>query len=237
MEKPRHILAIDSSSTSGSIALFEDGRLVSEWTVGDVGTHADWLTRNVSALLESSGREVTDVDLFALSVGPGSFTGLRIGVSTVKGLAWTTGRPVSGVSTLAALSMNLAYTGLHVCPVLDARKKEVYSALYRVEGTRPVEVVPDGPRSPEDLVREVADKVSPKGVVFLGSGLNPYGEYFSENLPGASFAPEPLWHVRASCVARLAVDAGETAEPAGLLPRYMRKSEAEIKAARAGKGA
>ncbi|MFQ5465686.1 MAG: tRNA (adenosine(37)-N6)-threonylcarbamoyltransferase complex dimerization subunit type 1 TsaB [Thermodesulfobacteriota bacterium] len=223
-------LAIDTSSASGSVALVDDGRLAAEWTVGDVGLHARWLSRSIAAFLASAGCAAGDVDLFALTTGPGSFTGLRIGVSAVKGLAWTLGRPVAGVSTLEAIAMNVPYAGRLVCPVLDARKKEVYAALYRLDGPEAVAVMPDSAMSPAALFERIERLCGPLGPVFLGSGLGAYGDLIRERVPGAELAPEPLWHLRASNVALIAGRPGAArVDASGLVPVYLRRSEAEIK--------
>ena len=103
------LLSVDTSSSSGSIALVDGGSLVSLWNSGDVGRHAEWLLPSIDAMLKSSGMTVRDIDRFAVATGPGSFTGLRIGVSVIKGLAWSLGKPVCGVSTLKALALNLRY--------------------------------------------------------------------------------------------------------------------------------
>lgn len=224
------ILAIDTSSTSGSVALTDDGRLIEERTVGDVGTHADWLMRGISGLLTSSGQPINEVDLFALTIGPGSFTGLRIGVSTVKGLAWSLGKPVAGVSTLVSLASNLRYTDMTVCPVLDARKREVYTALYRFEGGEAIALLPDSALSPKRLFEKIAELIGDGPLVFLGSGLGVYGELIKENVPWGVFTPEPLWHSRAANIALLAEkDASRWKDAISITPLYLRKSEAELK--------
>ena len=234
------ILAVDTSTTSGSMALVEDGRLVSEWTVGDVGTHADWLMRNIGRMLEGSSVTPEALDVLAVASGPGSFTGLRIGVSTVKGLAWALGKKVVGVSTLKALAMNLLYANGPVCPVLDARKKEVYAALYRPSGDGFEVLLPERAIQPAKLLDEIeelfrAGELSAP-VYFTGTGLTVYGKAVTERLSEARLAPEPLWHIRASSVARLALEAAASGavEPSALSPVYLRKSEAELKAKKAG---
>ncbi|MBI5587092.1 MAG: tRNA (adenosine(37)-N6)-threonylcarbamoyltransferase complex dimerization subunit type 1 TsaB [Deltaproteobacteria bacterium] len=223
------VLAFDTSSPSGSVAIVRDGALVAELTVGNVGTHADWLMNAVTRLLGSAGIDIKEVDLFAVDNGPGSFTGLRIGVATVKGLAWALGKKVAGVSTLESLALNLRYSGLVVCPLLDARKGEVYSALYRFNGAATSAVMEDSVMAPEALFRAASEVGSP--VVFLGGGLNVYGEAVRKNVKGALVAPEALWHIRASNVALLALQNPSAAsDPSELLPAYLRKSEAELKA-------
>lgn len=225
------ILALDSSTTSGSVALVEDGSTVLERSSPDVGTHADWLMPNIARLFEEASKSPKDVDLVAVTRGPGSFTGLRVGISTVKGLAWSVGAPVAGVSTLEALAMNFNFSTTPVCTMLDARKREVYASLYRFEDGRAVELLPEAAVPPETLLERVGELVPDPGVLFAGSGLRPYGQLVKEMLPGAIFTPEPQWHIRASNVARLAA-LSEPRDPAGFVPRYLRRSEAEIKAAK-----
>ncbi len=242
------ILAIDTSTFSGSIALVKDGLLVQELTSGDVGTHSNWLMPNISALLVGVHVDPEEVDYIALTNGPGSFTGLRIGVSVVKGLAWMLGKKVIGVSTLEALAYNLRYSSTLVCPMLDARKGEVYAALYRFTGGEPGRaeaVMKDSALSPELLIERLKEIAGPAGhsmpgvpVIFTGSGLNRYGDLLADRVQGALFARQPLWHVRASNVAEIAFEAVKTGketvaviESDGLKPLYLRKSEAELKSA------
>lgn len=223
------VLAFDTSSPSGSVALVRDASLVAELTVGSVGTHADWLMRAVVELLGSAGTDIKEVDLFAVDNGPGSFTGLRIGAATVKGLAWALGKKVAGVSTLESLALNLRYSGGAVCPVLDARKGEVYAAIYAFKGGAGEPLMKDSVMAPEALYEAASGLSSP--VVFLGPGLKTYGKAIAENVGQAVFAPESLWHIRASNVALLALQNPYAAIPPALLtPTYLRRSEAEIKA-------
>ncbi len=251
------ILAIDTSTFSGSIALVKDGLLVTELTSGDVGTHSNWLMPGISALLAGVNADLNDVDYIALANGPGSFTGLRIGVSVVKGLAWTLGKKIVGVSTLKALAYNLRYSSALVCPILDARKSEVYAAVYRFTGAGPSEpgghTMPGGPSepimgdsalSPERLIdrlKEITGHSMPAGhampVIFTGNGLNRYRDLLAHGVKGAIFARPPIWHIRASNVAEIAFEAVKTGEeivikPTVLKPLYLRKSEAELKSAR-----
>jgi len=230
------ILAIDTSSGSGSIALLcpDDGRLVAERTVGSAGPHARWLLRSIAAILEDQGITPADIERYAVAIGPGSFTGLRIGISTIKGLAWSTGRPVAGVCTLRALAMNAPFSGALLCPLLDARKSEVYAALYTFEDGSLGTLMEPAALTPAALLERISQAIGESrphgpGVLFLGSGLGVYGEFFMKACPGATLAPEPLWHVKASNVALLALsrEAIETA-PLEIAPLYLRKSEAEL---------
>ncbi len=232
-EKTDFMLAIDTSARSGSVSIVdtEDGSLVAERTVGNAGPHARWLLRSISALLEDCGICHSDIDQYAVAVGPGSFTGLRIGITTIKGLAWPLGRPVYAVSTLKALAMNAPFCGPAICPVLDARKSEVYTAIYASESGRMRELMGPSAIRPEALVRRLEELVQrDREVVFLGSGLSVYGGFLKKALPGAILAPEPLWHIRASNIAALASEEGALiTTPLAVAPLYLRMSEAELK--------
>ncbi len=224
------ILAFDTSSTSGSVALLDDRRLIGECTAGDVGTHADWLMPAVDALLKSSSFRINEIDLFAAGIGPGSFTGLRVGISAVKGLAWALKKNVAGVSTLKSLALNLRYSGSLVCPVLDARKGELYAALYSFVDDRPETLLEESALPPEKLFRSLQTEAGERRIVFLGSGLKVYSNAIKSSIKDAVLVPEPLWHVRASNIALLASeDYDRNVPPEMLSPVYLRKSEAELK--------
>ncbi|OGP21961.1 MAG: tRNA (adenosine(37)-N6)-threonylcarbamoyltransferase complex dimerization subunit type 1 TsaB [Deltaproteobacteria bacterium GWA2_55_10] len=231
------ILSIDTSSTSGSIALLEDRSVLSEWTVKETGTHSNWLHSAIKAHLDSVGCPISSVDLFAIDIGPGSFTGLRIGISTIKGLAWPLGKKVVGVSTLASLAMNVPYSCKAVCPVLDARKGEVYTALYDTAKGAPRVIMPESAMKPEALVQEITGRGLADDVLLIGGGISAYPELFAESLPGAVIAQKHLWQIRASNVGLLAFDMQDKAvSPEELLPVYLRKSEAEIRFGGRGQG-
>lgn len=154
---------------------------------------------------------------------------MRIGISTVKGLAWPLGKKAVGVSTLAALAMNIPFSQRLVCPVLDARKGEVYAALYDTSGGFPNAVMEDAALTPSALFNEISKRGLGGSVVFLGSGLEVYSKKIEEGVPGAVLAPG-LSLVRASLVGSLGFErSGEAVEPFALTPVYLRRSEAEIK--------
>jgi len=238
------ILAVDTSSGSGSIALVRaaDNALVAERSVGSAGPHAAvWLLGAIASLLGEEGLRPGDIGQYALSIGPGSFTGLRIGISTIKGLAWSVGASVAGVCTLRALAMNAPFAGPLVCPLLDARKSEVYTALFAWRQGRLHALLEPSALRPEALVSEITrvreELGGPMGqVLFLGNGLGLYGSYLSEACAGSILAPEPLWHVRASNIAMLALrNEAEKSTSLEIAPLYLRKSEAELNA-KAGPG-
>ncbi len=226
------ILAVDTSSTSGSIAVLDGKTLLAEVTFGNAGAHSDWLLKNIDILFSGLGMKTDDIDLFAIASGPGSFTGLRVGISAVKGLAWSLGKKVVGVSTLKALALNLRYSNMTVCPVLDARKSEIYTALYRYVNDTIYSILDDCLTAPERLLPVLVEEALAKPVVFVGPGLKAYEGFFRARIANAVIAPEPLWHPRASVIGLLAADSAHLAiEPDLLSPMYLRKSEAETKQA------
>ena len=222
------VLAFDTSSSSGSVALVRDGDIVAELSSGLVGTHAEWLMPSIAGLLDSAGAVMDTVDLFAVDTGPGAFTGLRVGAATVKGLAWALGKKVAGVSTLESLALNLRYSAHAVCPVLDARKGEVYAAIYRFNGAWAEPLLKDSVMAPEELYAAARDISAP--VVFLGPGLKTYGRAIVENAGPAVLAPEHTWHIKASNVAFLALkDPSAAVSPDLLTPAYLRRFVSGIK--------
>lgn len=241
------ILAIDTSSVSGSIAITEDGRTLSELNTERVGTHSEWLLPSIERLLGEAEMTPSDVDVFALSIGPGSFTGLRIGVSVLKGLSWGVGKegggkdiPIVGVSTLEALALgltgNTAYGNALIVPILDARKKDVYSACFELSDEGQVRrLSPDVVTRPETLIEEL-NKRKPKGVLFLGLGLSVYAKMMEDLVDGAVILGEPFWNVDAKNVATIAElaieEQGIEAVSVGaeqLTPLYIRRSDVEFK--------
>lgn len=154
---------------------------------------------------------------------------MRIGVSTVKGLAWPLGKKVVGVSTLAALAMNIPFSSALVCPVLDARKGEVYSALYDTSSGLPKAVIEDSVMALDALLEEISKKTDLSSVVFLGKGLEVYSKEIERRALGSLLAPG-LSLVRASIVGLLGFERmGEAVDSSALKPVYLRRSEAEIK--------
>jgi tRNA threonylcarbamoyladenosine biosynthesis protein TsaB len=216
---------------TGAVALLEAGGVVAESRVSVAVTHGERLMAAIDGVLRAARWELADVEAFAVAMGPGSFTGLRIGLSTIKGLGFATGKPVVGVPTLDALAWRLPYCAYPVCPVLDAKKNEVYAALYRTLDGRlePLE----GPHAvaPVTLAEELRATLDGP-VVFVGDAVAPFATVLVEILgPRARLAPADLRLPSAVTVGELggwALDRGETADPASLVPLYLRPSEAEL---------
>lgn len=222
------ILAIDTSTASGSIALLEDGRLIAELTTCSQKTHAERLLPSMKGLLEGVDARIEEIDCFAVTKGPGSFTGLRIGLSTVKGLAWSLDKPVIGVSTMEALAMNIPYADKPICPILDARKKEVYAGIYRCDGNRLERIMDDKAIKPAVLLENIKEPT-----IFIGGGIDVIfnSEPRTPN-PKLVFAPSHLWLIRAVNIGLLAwkkFKGGEIDTPEAVGLNYLRPSEAEMK--------
>lgn len=218
------ILAFESSARPASAALVRDGMLLSQYTQCSALTHSRTLLPMAEDMLKNCGLTLKDVDAFAVSHGPGSFTGIRIGVSTVKGLAWAADKPCVGVSTLEAMAWQGLLWGGIVCPVMDARRCQVYNALFSVESGKPVRLTEDRPISLAELADQV--KVLGRSVLLLGDGTEITAKYFSDNNVPFTAAPENILWQSAWGVAMAA--AGKKLGSAdALLPVYLRLSQAE----------
>ena len=223
-------LAFESSAKAASAALLEDERLVCQAYQCSGLTHSRTLLPMAESMLQTAGISLSQIDRFAVACGPGSFTGIRIGVSAVKGLAWGAEKPCVGVSTLAAMAWNGAGAGGPVCPVMDARRSEVYNALFRVENGRPVRLCPDRAISLEKLAEEItaiyeADRESPP-VFLTGDGAAITASYLSDRGIAFRLAPENLRWQTAWGVGMEAKGLPDST-PELLLPVYLRLSQAE----------
>ncbi|MBN2538683.1 MAG: tRNA (adenosine(37)-N6)-threonylcarbamoyltransferase complex dimerization subunit type 1 TsaB [Deltaproteobacteria bacterium] len=222
-------LSADTSARTTSVALLEDDHVLAEFFMSTGRNHAETLLPAIERLLISAGIKAEQIDLFAFTVGPGSFTGLRVGASTVKGLAFVLQKPVVGVCTLDALALNvpdLLRKKVAVCPVLDAGRGEVYTALY----------VPSEEGIYEKTLRECVVRPdeflgSMEGeIMFLGDGAQKYRHVIKDLLPGRSFfVPSHLNHIQAQAVGlvgRKKYHAGDISDIITLAPDYLRASYA-----------
>lgn len=231
------LLAIDSATPVAGVALLDEENLLKEEFSNYSKTHAETLMPMVSRVLEECCCRVADLDAVAISAGPGSFTGLRIGMATAKGLCLGSGKPLVAVPTLETLAANIYPGDIPVCPVLDARKNEVYAALYMPDGRPGLQCIcPPAPVAPEmlvELIKHNLDHLGKDRCVLLGDGLTRYGKFFAGRL-GASYlqAPPHLMLPRASALATLAMEKfkqGQVEDPFTLRPIYLRLSEAEMR--------
>lgn len=226
-----NILAIDTSTSLASIAVAVDEQIVAESLVNTNRTLSARLVPEIERLLASAGMDIAAIDIFASSLGPGSFTGVRGGVATIQGLAMATGRPCAGFSSLAMLAMNFSLQPTLVCPMLDARKNEAYAALYDCSGALPSPRIADCVLPPGALLDRIAAAVE-EPVIFVGDGAVRFQGQISERLGSrAIFAPFTHHIPRAANGILLALHAsrrGELLEPSQLLPLYLRASDAEL---------
>lgn len=225
------ILAIDTSTSMASAAITCGRRVLAEAVFNTDRTLSARLMPEIERLLALAGIEIAGIDLFAASSGPGSFTGVRGGLATIQGLALATGKPCAGYSSLALLAMNFSLSPYPVCPVLDARKSEVYAGLYDCSSPTPVAIIKDCVLPPADLL-DLIFSSSDKPVIFAGDGAQRYADLMLERIAGRGMiAPFQLHASHAANGAMLALEAclrGETVPPALLQPTYLRASGAEI---------
>lgn len=223
------ILAVDTSTSAATAAITEDGRLISEYVLNINRAHSQKIMSIIDELFSMSGVKPADIDLYACSSGPGSFTGLRIGASIIKGMAQTFGKPVAAVPTLDSLAYNLYNcTGL-VCPILDAQREMVYSNLYSWEKGRLVKVEDLRVIPIEDLIELIREKSVP--TTFLGDGVALFRGNLEKGLKEYYVAPADSLLPRASSCAALAEDMyekGLTCTYDTFRLTYIRKSQAEV---------
>ena len=221
------ILAVDTATQSCSVAVTNGGALCAELTTVRNQTHSKHLMGLIHSVLEIAGFSVADLDGLAVTVGPGSFTGLRIGISTIKGFAHALDKPVVGVSSLKALAWQCAAPAYLICPLIDARKGEVYCATYCLSGNQLIQQTGARAMSPEAFLAEIKTPC-----IFIGSGAQLYHHRIDTALGSlAHFVPGEQNIIRASSVAILSMprfEAKDTEEAAELLPHYIRKSDAEL---------
>ncbi len=221
------ILGIETATTTGSVAVMSPGGLIAQYTLNIEVTHSERLMATVDRVLTDARLALADIDGLAVSIGPGSFTGLRVGLSTVKGLALASNKPVAAVPTLKALAWNAAAAARPVCPLLDARKKEVYAALYRFDGKEIGQIMAERAISLEGLAGALQEET-----VFLGEGARLYRQELTALLGGrALFAPLSAGAPSAASVAEIGMAMlakGEAVDPDNLTPLYIRRPEAEV---------
>ena len=221
------ILAVDTATSSCSVAILNAGSVSAERMTLNHETHSKHLMGLIDNVLEMAGFRIGEMDGMAVTIGPGSFTGLRIGLSTVKGLAHALDKPVVGVSSLDSLAWQCEARAHLVCAILDARKGEVYSATYRFRGETLAQIRCQAATTPVAAVENIKEPCA-----FIGSGAQLYREEITKILgDNARFAPEDQHHIRASSVGFLSLQrfqTRDTSEIASLVPQYIRKSDAEL---------
>ena len=227
------ILSIDSSSKVATAALMKDEKLLSEITLNDKKEHSVVLMGIIEDLLKYNNLTINDIDGYVVSKGPGSFTGLRIGMATIKGLSFGSNKPYVSISSLDALAFSVAgFDGL-ICPIMDALRNSVYTSLYKSNidsDTKTVSLEKLMDYSALDL-DELIELIKSKNekVMFIGDGLDKYKNYLSENCPNSYFPPNHLNLVRASSLGELGsilLKNGVCDDP-NSTPFYLKKPQAE----------
>ncbi len=225
------IFALDTATQSCSVAIVDDGSLIAEMTVVNRQTHSRHLMSFTDTILNTVNLKAADMDGFAVSIGPGSFTGLRIGISTIKGLAFSLNKPVVGISSLEALAWQIAHSGFLICPLLDARKKEVYTCRYRFDNNELNKQGSEIVASPAEAVRDIQEPS-----IFVGNAVNLYRDHITDTLGNlAHYAAHGQHTLRASSIAWLSAgkfSEEQTDDVSMLIPQYVRKSDAELNAQR-----
>lgn len=223
------ILGIESSSLVASVAIVNDETLIAEYTTNFKKTHSQTLLPMLDEIVKMTGIDIKEIDAIAVSCGPGSFTGLRIGAATAKGLGLALKKPLVSVPTLEATAFNLFETNCLICPIMDARRNQVYNGIYEYKNGEFKTFTAQRALEVEKLITELNE--IGKKVLFLGDGVPVYSDYIKENINiEYSFAPAHLNRQRAGSVAALGLKLfkeGKTVSAADFNLNYLRKSQAE----------
>ncbi len=223
------ILAIDASTMAGSVAYIEDGKLVGEYYVCNKLTHAETIMPMLEHLKDLTNIDMEELDAVATTAGPGSFTGVRIGVATAKALALSLNIPLIGISTLDVMAHSQTFTDYVICPIIDARRNSVYTSLYLWECENLKQLTPAQVMEVEELLQLL--KIFESPIIFVGDGIDVYKEQIVNELgDSANFATTFSHMPKASVLAHLAIEAynkGETQNANDFAPIYLKKTQAE----------
>jgi tRNA threonylcarbamoyl adenosine modification protein YeaZ len=222
------ILSIDSATEAATCSVIEDDKLLGEITFNYKKQHSVILMTIIDNLLKNINKTINDIDGFVVSKGPGSFTGLRIGMATIKGLSQGTNKPFVSISSLDALAYNLAYTDGIICPILNALRGNVYTALYSFNNNKLERLTDYMVISLEELLSLLKEKNT--SVTFIGDGVPLFKDSIKLSIPNVKFAPTSLNLVKASALAELGLEKlleGEYDDLYTSAPIYIRKSQAE----------
>lgn len=226
-----NILAMDSSAASASVAYMQDGKILGQYYINAKLTHSTTLMPMTQHLLESAKLSLDDVDYFAVAAGPGSFTGLRIGISAVKGLALALNKPCVPVSTLEAIAYNYAFTDTLVCAVMDARCNQFFNAIFRCKGDGMVQrLCDDRVVVFDELAEEINQKYAGTPVTLVGDGAVLAHRLMSDMTSNLCVAPAHLMYQQSSTVAMAAqrlIEQGKAVSAQQLLPSYLRLPQAQ----------
>ena len=224
------ILGFDTSAKAASVALSEDGKLISEFYLDSGFTHSETVLPMAKAVLDAARITPADVDIFAVNCGPGSFTGLRIGIAAVKALAMSLNKPCAAVSTLEALAYNMQSTGGVICAAMDARCNQVYTAFFESDGINVTRLCEDRAISTDELFEDIKKLVEEKGekVWVVGDGANLCMKKFGEEFVKIAPPQLVLGHASGTCIAaKRLFEEEKTVSAEALVPNYLRLAQAE----------
>lgn len=222
------ILGIETSLYAGSVAVSEGNMILGEYYFNTGPSHSEKLLSSIEWLLSELDIDKSELSGISVSLGPGSFTSLRIGVAAAKGLCYSLDIPITGISTLELMANNLPFSGSQICPVIDAKRGEVYCAFFKSDGGKVRRITQDMVISAEKLARDIKERT-----VFVGEGALLYSDFLDHIMDGEGFSaysPEPFNYPRAGVLSVLGaslLEAGQSQDPYTLSPNYIRKSEAE----------
>ncbi|KNZ40536.1 tRNA (adenosine(37)-N6)-threonylcarbamoyltransferase complex dimerization subunit type 1 TsaB [Acetobacterium bakii] len=223
-----NILTIDTSTIVASAAILNEDKLIGEVVINHQKKHSEKMMVAIDHLLSDGGLSIKDIDVFGVVVGPGSFTGLRIGMATIKGFAQALNKPVVGVSTLESLAMNIPCSSGTICPVLDAQRNQTYTGIFHFEQGQLVRDIPDAVMEIDDLIEKLQTVTG--DIFFLGDGLPRFSEALLAACPRGKRVPNYLNMNRASSAAALVLERalkGEVSNYLDIEPVYIRPSYAE----------
>ncbi len=222
------ILGIDTSATAASVAVVDENKIIGEFSINTALTHSQTLMPMVESLLNNTGVSLSDIDAIAVNAGPGSFTGVRIGVAAVKGMAFSTDIPCISVSTLHSMAYNLLETDCIVCAVMDARCSQVYNALFKVSDGKVTRLIEDRALALQDLKLDL-QKYDEK-IMLVGDGAVITYDYLKDEYNNIILASKQNRIQTASSVAVAGYELfekGETMTAQELMPVYLRLPQAQ----------
>lgn len=225
------VLALDASHMKGSVAVTRGSEPLCEIIFDASDTHSATLMPAVDECLAAAGAAIKEIDLFVTVIGPGSFTGLRIGLATVKGFAAVARRPVAAVGSLELLAAAVPFAGVPVLPLIDARRGEVYAAVYDTSGDFPVEILPPFASVPGSLGRRILETGIDGPVIVCGTGSENYRDELEEALPAGTRYCGPRWSTPSASIAAALALEGDTVPYDGLSalePLYIRPPDAKL---------
>lgn len=224
------ILALDSSAKPASVSIFEDEKMLGNFYINTEQTHSQTLIPMIDALLKNTCVKIRDIDIFCVSKGPGSFTGIRIGMSVIKGLAMAYNKPCIGISTLKALAYNIRYFNGIICPVMDARCHQVYNALFEYKNGSIERLTEDRAIDIDILSQELIN--SKKNINLVGDGAIICYNELKNKIHSISIAPENMRYQNSNSIAYLSYNyisshPEQITSAQKLFPEYLRLSQAE----------